>query len=99
MKSRTSYIDFITAKTLLPWLCVLCALCGVILHKNYILTAMAPPPHAPIPEATRYVEVVKEFVGRKPHTMLHLTEKGRGAFCNYRNSIKQVLDELPDNKY
>jgi len=47
-------------------------------------------------EEAGYIEVEKEFVGRKPHTMLHLTDQGRAAFREYRQSMKQVLDDLPD---
>ena len=47
-------------------------------------------------EAVGYLDVVKEFVGKKPHTMLRLTEAGRAAFNEYRENMKQVLDELPE---
>ena len=47
-------------------------------------------------EGAGYVEVEKEFKGKKPHTMLHLTEDGRAAFREYRGRMKQVLDDLPD---
>ena len=47
-------------------------------------------------EEAGYVEVQKEFKGKKPHTMLHLTEEGREAFREYRRSMKQVLDDLPE---
>jgi DNA-binding transcriptional ArsR family regulator len=47
-------------------------------------------------EEAGYVEVEKEFKGKKPHTMLHLTDEGRAAFREYRRSMKQVLDDLPD---
>jgi DNA-binding MarR family transcriptional regulator len=47
-------------------------------------------------EAAGYVEIEKEFVGKKPHTMLHLTDEGRAAFREYRQRMKQVLDDLPD---
>jgi len=47
-------------------------------------------------EEAGYIEVEKEFVGRKPHTMLHLTDEGRAAFREYRQNMKQVLDDLPD---
>lgn len=46
-------------------------------------------------EAAGYVGISKEFKGKKPHTMLTLTEKGRSAFRKYRRSMKQVLDGLP----
>lgn len=47
-------------------------------------------------EAAGYIEVVKEFVDKKPHTMLKLTQKGRDAFKNYRLKMREVLDKLPD---
>ena len=47
-------------------------------------------------EAAGYIEVVKEFVDRKPHTMLKLTKEGRTAFQAYRKSMMQVLDDLPE---
>jgi DNA-binding transcriptional ArsR family regulator len=47
-------------------------------------------------EEAGYVAVEKEFVGKKPHTMLHLTGDGRTAFQEYRQRMKQVLDDLPD---
>ena len=47
-------------------------------------------------EEAGYVDVEKEFKGKKPHTMLHLTDEGRVAFREYRRSMKQVLDDLPD---
>ncbi|NQT82008.1 transcriptional regulator [bacterium] len=47
-------------------------------------------------EAAGYIKIKKEFVGKKPHTMLRLTNKGRAAFREYRQSMKQVLDDLPE---
>jgi DNA-binding transcriptional ArsR family regulator len=47
-------------------------------------------------EDAGYVEIEKEFVGRKPHTMLHLTAEGRRAFLGYRADITQLFAELPD---
>ena len=46
-------------------------------------------------EDASYVEIVKEFIERKPHTALKLTQKGRQAFKDYKQNIKQVLNELP----
>ena len=43
-------------------------------------------------EEAGYVEVVKEFVERKPVTMLSLTNDGREAFLNYRKNMAQVLE-------
>jgi DNA-binding MarR family transcriptional regulator len=47
-------------------------------------------------EEAGYIEVVKDFVKRRPHTMLRLTDAGRTAFRGYRQTMKQVLDDLPD---
>ena len=46
-------------------------------------------------EDAGYIEVVKEFVGRKPHTMLRLTPEGREAFIEYRRRMGQFLGNLP----
>ena len=46
-------------------------------------------------EEAGYVVVKKEFLGKKPHTMLQLTGDGREAFQGYRKKMKRVLDELP----
>ena len=47
-------------------------------------------------EAAGYIEVEKEFVNKKPHTMLNLSDEGRKAFQKYRESMKRVLDDLPE---
>ncbi|MCJ7700248.1 MAG: transcriptional regulator [Anaerolineales bacterium] len=47
-------------------------------------------------EQEGYVAVHKEIVGKKPHSMVHLTEGGREAFREYKQSMQQVLDDLPD---
>ena len=52
--------------------------------------------HLSILEETGYVEIEKKFVGKKSHTMLHLTQKGREAFLEYRSKMKGVLDDLTD---
>jgi DNA-binding MarR family transcriptional regulator len=45
-------------------------------------------------ESAGYIEIIKEFVGKKPHTMLKLTEKGKQAFDEYRNQMKEFFNEL-----
>ena len=47
-------------------------------------------------EAAGYVEVEKRFIGKKPNTMLKLTKAGREAFRTYRQSMTQVLGDIPD---
>lgn len=46
-------------------------------------------------EQAGYVVVKKEFVGKKPHTMLHLTDRGRDAFSDYRRTMRRALNTLP----
>ena len=46
-------------------------------------------------EAAGYVEITKEFVERKPHTMVKLTPEGRTAFDAYRRQMKALFDDLP----
>ena len=46
-------------------------------------------------EAAGYVHIAKEFLHKKPHTMLALTAAGKKAFENYRAVMKQMLGELP----
>jgi len=46
-------------------------------------------------EAARYVELVKEFVHRKSHTMVRLTADGREAFDTYRRQMRSLFDNLP----
>lgn len=47
-------------------------------------------------EKAGYIEVEKEFVERKPRTMLHLTETGRQAFRDYRARMAQMFADLPE---
>jgi DNA-binding MarR family transcriptional regulator len=44
-------------------------------------------------EAAGYLHVRKEFLGKKPHTVVSLTNSGRVAFDSYRESMKQVLKD------
>ena len=46
-------------------------------------------------EAAEYIEVRKEFLDKKPHTILKLTSKGRDAFRRYRKALNQVFKDLP----
>jgi len=47
-------------------------------------------------EAAGYIEINKGFKGKKPHTTISLTKRGRTAFREYKSSMQQVLDDLPD---
>jgi DNA-binding MarR family transcriptional regulator len=45
-------------------------------------------------ESAGYIEIKKEFIGKKPHTMLKLTEKGRQAFDEYQKIMKQFFNDM-----
>ena len=47
-------------------------------------------------EQAGYVEVEKRFRGKRPCTMIRLTEEGRAAFRKYRSTMQQTLSDLPD---
>jgi DNA-binding MarR family transcriptional regulator len=47
-------------------------------------------------EEAGYVTLEKGFRGKKPHTMVRLTEDGRTAFQAYKANVQQILDDLPD---
>ncbi len=46
-------------------------------------------------EAAGYIEVTKGFKGKRPHTMLRLTDSGRAALSAYRQQMEQMLQDLP----
>lgn len=41
--------------------------------------------------AAGYISVVKGFVGRKTRTTARITEKGRNAFVEYVEALKQYI--------
>lgn len=43
-------------------------------------------------EAAGYIEVEKEFVDKKPHTRLRLTDRGRTAFRAYQQRMKRLFE-------
>lgn len=47
-------------------------------------------------EKANYVNISKEFRGKKPYTVIQLTAKGRIAFRAYKQHMQQVLGELPE---
>ena len=48
-------------------------------------------------ETAGYLEVKKEFLEKKPHTVVSLTKQGRTAFESYRKSMKEVLNKIEKN--
>jgi DNA-binding MarR family transcriptional regulator len=68
----------------------------VFLMQNTGLTWGNLSSHLSKLEGAGYVEITKEFLERKPHTMVQLTESGREAFDTYRRQMKALFEDLPD---
>jgi DNA-binding MarR family transcriptional regulator len=47
-------------------------------------------------EDAGYVTVIKGYHGKKPQSQIQLTTSGRKAFRSYKNTLKQILDDLPE---
>ena len=47
-------------------------------------------------EEAGYIEINKGYQGKKPHSMIQLTPRGRSAFRAYKNKFQQLLDDLPE---
>lgn len=45
-------------------------------------------------EEAGYIEVTKEFKGKRPNTMLELTDQGRAALKHYRDQLMGILAGL-----
>jgi DNA-binding MarR family transcriptional regulator len=43
-------------------------------------------------EEALYVEVEKDFVGKKPRTRIRLSKKGRSAFADYVSYLRDIID-------
>jgi DNA-binding MarR family transcriptional regulator len=46
-------------------------------------------------EAAGYLTVEKTFKGKRPNTMLRLTNEGREAFRTYTVMMRQLFNDLP----
>ncbi len=68
----------------------------VFLMQNAGLTWGNLSSHLSKLEGAGYVEITKEFIQKKPHTMVQLTEAGRDAFDAYRRQMKSLFEDLPD---
>ncbi len=47
-------------------------------------------------EKEGYVETEKGYKGKRPNTMIRLSDKGRTAFREYKKYMKKIFDDLPD---
>jgi len=47
-------------------------------------------------EDSGYITVIKGYKGKKPQSQIQLTASGRKAFQSYKNTLQQILDDLPE---
>ncbi len=70
----------------------------LFLQRQTGLTAGNLSSHLTRLEEAGYVRVAKQFVGKKPNTLLSLTRAGHRAFDRYRENLTQVLEVHPDEQ-
>lgn len=66
----------------------------VFLYKQMGLTRGNFSTHMSKLEEAHYIDVKKEFVDRKPMTVLSITDEGRAALEKYRSQMKKILAAL-----
>ncbi|WP_348810560.1 winged helix-turn-helix domain-containing protein [Flavobacterium maritimum] len=47
--------------------------------------------HSSALEKSEYIEIKKEFVGKKPKTSYRVTNRGRAAFNEHLNSLEKLM--------
>ncbi len=47
-------------------------------------------------EDAGYVTIIKGYQGKKPQSQIQFTASGRDAFRKYKNTLQQILDDLPE---
>ena len=52
--------------------------------------------HLAVLEREGYIEIEKKFVGKKPQSMIRLTDTGQSSFQKYKSKMQAVLGEIPD---
>lgn len=45
-------------------------------------------------EEAGYIEIEKTFRGKVPMTLIKLTPSGRTAFMDYRNKLKEIMEQI-----
>ena len=48
-------------------------------------------------EESGYVAIKKKFIGKRPQTMLSITDKGHRTLKKYLNTMKDIVDSLVDS--
>ncbi len=47
-------------------------------------------------ESAGYISIKKEFVKKRPHTLMKITDEGKKAFRAYRKKMKDLLNGIPE---
>lgn len=47
--------------------------------------------HLRVLEEAGYIEIIKGYKGKRPHTTCRVTEKGNGAFQDYLKQLENVI--------
>ena len=61
------------------------------IKENLSLTDGNLASHVSSLERIKYVEIKKQFVGKKPQTSYKATKLGRNAFANHINGLEKIL--------
>jgi DNA-binding transcriptional ArsR family regulator len=48
-------------------------------------------------EESGYVVIKKKFIGKRPHTMLSITDKGQQSLKEYLKTMKNLIDSLVES--
>lgn len=54
--------------------------------------------HVSVLEDARYLEVRKQFIGKKPHTSYRITPKGKKAFQDHLDILEQLIRQTTQDK-
>jgi DNA-binding MarR family transcriptional regulator len=44
-------------------------------------------------ENAKYIKIEKSFIGKKPNTLISITQTGRNEFINYLDALKSLLNQ------
>lgn len=68
----------------------------VFLTRETQLTRGNLSSHLRTLESADYITVEKEFVDRKPRTLLNITKEGRETLSKYRKNMGQIISNIPE---
>ena len=54
--------------------------------------------HVSVLEEAHYLEVRKQFIGKKPHTSYRITPEGKKAFQDHLNILEQLIRQASREK-